>query len=318
MSKKINKKEIKRPTRYHARTYLLFIFFALLFLFYPGSSYYVDLFFYNRDFFANADEGVLYDVSPVAYVKYPYIKPDISAKGVYVVDLESFSPVFARNENKRFFPASTAKIISAFVAAEAYDLSDVLTVRRIVDEGQVMELVEDEKITVENLLYGLLVHSANDAAYVLADNHPQGYGAFISAMNEKATDLKMINSKFENPAGLDEDAQHVSPFDLALASRALLEEEVLAKMVSIKSITVSDVDFKHFHELRNVNKLLGKIEGVGGLKTGYTLDAGENLITFYKKNGAQFLIVLLKSEDRFEDTEKIVEWIDVNVSYIIL
>jgi D-alanyl-D-alanine carboxypeptidase len=177
-----------------------------------------------------------------------------------------------------------------------------------------MDLKIGEKITVENLLYGTLVHSGNDAAYVLADNY--GYEKFIKLMNEKAKKLSMKNTHFTDPTGLKENNQYSSPFDLALAARELLKNPYLAKIVSTKEIIISDVDFKYFHKLTNVNKLLGEIQGLGGLKTGYTQEAGENLVSFYKKNGHQYLIIILKSEDRFADTEKIINWINENVDYL--
>ena len=134
-------------------------------------------------------------------------------------------------------------------------------------------------------------------------------------MNQKAKELKMDDSLFINPAGLDSLDQYTTAYDLALAGRALLQNRELARIVSIKNITISDVDYKYFHPLFNVNRLLGEIPGVGGLKTGKTELAGENLVTFYKKNGKKYLIILLKSQDRFEDTKNIVKWIDENVEY---
>ena len=179
-----------------------------------------------------------------------------------------------------------------------------------------MELVFDEKITAENLLYGILVHSGNDAAYALADNY--GFEKFLQLINQKVSDLSMSGSHFVDPAGLEEYNQYTTPFDLALAARALLQNNQLKKMVATKEITISDVDFKYFHRLANVNKLLGEVQGIGGLKTGFTENAKENLVSFYQKNGHQFIIVILKSEDRFEDTKQIVNWIDANVDYIEL
>src|SRR3989344_9510430 len=125
----------------------------------------------------------------------------------------------------------------------------------------------------------------------------------------------MKNSYFSNPNGLDSGTQHSTAFDLALAARELLKNPYLSKIVSTKEITISDVDFKYFHQLTNVNKLLGEIQGLGGLKTGYTENAGENLVSFYKKNGHQFVIVILKSQDRFVDTTILVDWIKTNVKY---
>ena len=291
----------------------LFLFFTLLFLFYPGDSYYFHLFAYNRELISKTETAVKININPIPYLKLPYY-PEVSAEGIYLVDLPSFTPVFARNENLKLFPASTTKILTALVAIDIYKPDQVITVKKTIDEGQVMELVIGEKITIENILYGLLVHSGNDAAYVLADNY--GYEKFVDLMNKKAQSLGMKNSYFSNPNGLDSAPQHSTAFDLSLAARELLKNPYLSKIVSTKEITISDVDFKYFHQLTNVNKLLGEIQGLGGLKTGYTENAGENLISFYKKNGHQFVIVILKSLDRFNDTRNIIKWIEENVSYI--
>ena len=291
----------------------LFIFFTLLFLFYPGDSYYFHLFAYNRELISNTETALKINTNPIPYLKLPYY-PEVSAEGIYLVDLPSFTPVFARNENLKLFPASTAKILTALVAIDIYKPNQIITVKKTIDEGQVMELVVGEKITVENILYGLLVHSGNDAAFVLADNY--GYDKFVDLMNKKAQSLSMKDSYFSNPNGLDSGTQHSTAFDLALAARELLKNPYLSKIVSTKEITISDVDFKYFHQLTNVNKLLGEIQGLGGLKTGYTENAGENLVSFYKKNGHQFVIVILKSLDRFNDTRNIIKWIEENVSYL--
>lgn len=296
----------------------LFIFLSLLFLFYPGDSYYVRLFSFNRSLFASSTTETHFKNSKVAYLLNPAIKPDLTAKSVYVVDLESFTPILAKNEHVRLSPASTTKVITALAAENMYLPQSTLVVKRTFDEGQTMGLVKGEKITFENLLYGLLVESGNDSAYAIADNYRFGLDSFVAKMNEKAKNLNMKDSHFKNPAGLDDFGQYTSAFDLALAARALLADSFLAKIVSIKQITVSDTDFKIFHDLKNINKLLGEIPGIGGLKTGYTEDAGENLVTFYKKNNHKFIVVVLGSEDRFIDTTKIVSWIDSNVDYLTL
>lgn len=293
----------------------LYAFFTLLFLFYPGDSYYFHLFAYNREAINKPSVTSKIEINPIPYLKLPYY-PEVSAEGIYVVDLPSFTPIFSRNENEKLFPASTTKILAALVALDVYKADQVITVKKTIDDGQVMGLVIGEKITVENILYGMLVHSGNDAAYVLADNY--GFDKFIDLMNKKAQSLGMKNSYFSNPNGLDSGTQHSTAFDLSLAARELLKDPYLSKIVSTKEITISDIDFKYFHRLENVNKLLGEIQGLGGLKTGYTENAGENLVSFYKKNGHQFVIVILKSLDRFDDTRNIIKWIEENVDYINL
>lgn len=291
---------------------LLFAFFTLLFLFYPGDSYYFHLFAYNREVINKTTPALKFKINPIPYLKLPYY-PEVSAEGIYLVDLPSFTPILSRNENLKLFPASTTKILTALVAYDVYKPDQVIIVKRTITDGQVMGLVVGEKITVENILYGTLIYSGNDAAYVLADNY--GYDKFIDLMNEKVKVLGMKNTYFVNPNGLDSGSQYSTAFDLSLAARELLKNSYLSKIVSIKEITISDVDFKYFHQLTNVNKLLGEIQGLGGLKTGYTENAGENLVSFYKKNGHQFVIVILKSQDRFNDTRNIVKWIDENIEY---
>ncbi|MEO6508531.1 MAG: D-alanyl-D-alanine carboxypeptidase [Patescibacteria group bacterium] len=294
------------------RLVALFIFFTLLILFYPGESYFFTFFQKNKQVIEEKPVPQHVEIREVPSVlnNYPL---ELTAQGVYILDLPTYTPIYEKNIHQSLFPASTTKIITALVANDLYGPDDVITVKKIMPEGQVMGLVEGERITVENLLYAILVHSANDAAFALADSY--GYDRYIKLMNEKALSLGMKDSHFRNPAGLDDPAQVTTPFDLALASRELLKHPNLARIVSIKEIIISDVDFKLFHTLSNVNKLLGETQGIGGLKTGYTDKAGENLVSFYKNNGHQFLIVILKSDDRFADTKNVVKWLNENVIY---
>lgn len=294
---------------------LLFIFITLLFLFYPGDMYYFNLFAHNRSLFQPKTEQPLKPIAPVPVKKAPY-EPALSAQGVYVVDLKSFTPILKKNERMQLFPASTTKVITALVTHDIYPNADEtsITVTNLKSEGQTMGLVENERISVENILYGMLVQSGNDAAYAIAE--ATGFEEFVKRMNKKTQELHMTQSHFKNPAGLDAQDQYTTAYDLALAARALLHDPYLAKMVSIKEITVPDADFKRYHKLTNVNKLLGEIQGIGGLKTGYTEAAGENLVSLLKNDDHEFIIVILKSTNRFEDTRQTVNWIKENITYI--
>jgi D-alanyl-D-alanine carboxypeptidase (penicillin-binding protein 5/6) len=292
--------------------FLLFIFYTLLFLFYPGENYYYQIFAYNRKIFSQNEPKKVINKVPVIWVE-NLNKPLVTAEGIYVVDLKTFTPFLTKNEKNKFIPASTTKIITALVAYDIFKPEEIIEVKRVIQEGRIMDLRLNEKITVENLLYGLLVHSANDAAYALADAY--GYEKFISLMNKKAKDLKMENTHFVDPAGLTEYNQYTTAYDLALASRVFLKNQYLSKIVSTKEIIISDVDFKYYHRLTNVNRLLGEIQGLGGLKTGYTENAGENLVSFYKNNNRDYVIVVLKSQDRFTDTTSIINWLNNSVRY---
>lgn len=296
---------------------VVFLSFSLLLLFYPG-NYWLTHVFSQQDLWAEKSplQFALHSI-PKVDSNAPY--PPISAEGVYIADLSSFTPIFERNSNQKMYPASTAKILTALVVADVFKPTDIIVVNKQITkedqpDWQLMGLVTGEKITIENLLYGILVHSANDAAFTLANAY--GYDAFMVKMNEKSRALGMKNSHFKNPIGIDDYEQLTTPYDLALAARALLKNPFLSKFVSTKEITIFDTDYKYSHTLSNVNKLLGEVVGIGGLKTGYTELAGQNLVSFYKKNGNQYIIVVLKSLDRFEDTRNLTQWIDLYVTHI--
>ena len=239
----------------------------------------------------------------------PALKPELSARAVLVADKKTKTIIFGQNLDKKLYPASTTKIITAITAKRLMPMDQVVTVKRVVSEGRVMGLVEGEKITVENLIYGSLIHSANDAAFALADAY--GYEKFIKEMNKVAKDLGMENTQFVNPAGFDDPKHYSTAFDLYIASLVLLEDDFFRKVIGLKNITVSDVSYTYFHRLENVNKLLGELPGVAGIKTGYTELAGENLISLYKSYfGNEFILVVLGSKDRFYDTTILINWIN--------
>lgn len=293
---------------------LLFAFTSLLLLFYPGASRPYTTYAYHRDLFAQNTQAIVphIDLVPVATSS---AQPVITAEVALIADEKTLSPVYERESTKHMLPASTTKIITALVAYDLYTPDEIILVKKAFDEGQIMELMPGEKITFENLMYGILVHSANDAAYTVAHNY--GMDRFVDLMNKKAKELHMDDSYFVNPTGLHDPRQQTTAIDLARAARVLLRNRYLSKIAATKEITISDVDFKYFHQLVNVNKLLGEIQGIGGLKSGYTIEAGENLVTRYKRrDGNEMLIVVLKSEDRFEDTKQLVNWIENTIQYV--
>lgn len=298
------------------RFYFFFTFFSLLFLFYPGDSDLFRIFAFNKDLFAKKEIIENSNISIPLLINSSF-QPILSAEGSYIVDKNSFTPIFEKNSTMRLYPASTTKIITALVAYDVYDLNKIITISKIPDEGQMMGLVPGERISVEYLLYGILIHSGNDAAYALA--YEYGYDKFIDLMNKKAQELNMKDTHFENPIGYDSVSQYTTAFDLALSAREILDNKYLSKIVSIKEITISDSDFKYFHALSNINKLLGEVSGIGGVKTGYTEEAGENLVSFYKHGiNKEYIIVIMKSEDRFQDSLNAIDWINTNIEYVTL
>jgi len=236
--------------------------------------------------------------------------PTLSAQGVIAMDLTSGITLYEKNPDVKLLPASTTKIVTALVSLDTYKLDQVLTVGKGVKvDGQKMGLRVGEKMKFEDLLYGLLVYSANDAAQTLAQNYPGGYEAFIEAMNQKASELSMTNSLFDNPVGLDTNGQRSTAKDLIRVSEVAMRNPVFAKVVGTKQITISDASGNKPYNLKNINQLLGVVPGVMGVKTGWTENARENLVTYIERDGHKIMIALLGSQDRFGETKELINWI---------
>lgn len=240
---------------------------------------------------------------------------EISASGVVIYDVDSGVTLYGRNTDVSLSPASTTKIMTALVALEQYDLDEVVTVATVANSGQVMGLTPGERITVENLLYGALIHSGNDAAWALAEHMDGGVEKFVEAMNAKAASLHLTNTYFTNPAGYDDPRHKMTAIDLTRLAAYALTNKTIVKIVGIPQITISDVTHSRFHALTNVNTLLGKIPGVAGIKTGWTEEAGENLVTLVERDNHRVIIVVLKSLNRFADTEALISWVFTNYDW---
>lgn len=241
--------------------------------------------------------------------------PNISSYAIYAIDLDSNTILFERNSNYRLLPASTTKIVTALVAMDYYSLEDILLVPKFSIDGQKMNLVPGENISVRNLIYGILVYSANDAAEVLARNYPGGRDSFITAMNLKVWEFGLRDSFFENPTGFDGVMQYTTASDLVKVAAYAMQNSFFKEAVGTKEIVVGSEDGNYIHSLNNINELLGKVDGVMGIKTGWTENARENLVTYIERDGRKIIIVVLNSQDRFGDTEAIIEWIFLNYSW---
>lgn len=241
--------------------------------------------------------------------------PILSAQAALVVDVSSGVSLYEKDTDKRLLPASTTKIVTALVALDSYSLGDILKVGQIKVDGQKMGLRYSEEISVEDLLYGLLIYSANDAAEVLAQGYKGGRETFVDAMNQKVKDLHLENSLFSNPSGLDGNGHFTTARDLLTVSEYAMKNPEFAKIVSTKEKTIKSVDGKISHKLVNINELLGKVEGVLGVKTGWTENARENLVTYIERDNHKVMLVLLGSQDRFGETKELIDWIFNNYSW---
>lgn len=244
--------------------------------------------------------------------------PWISARGAVVIDADDKTILYSKNPDLKLLPASTTKIMTALVALQAYPLDKVINIDSVHQTGQVMKLQPGEKITVENLLYGLLVNSANDAATILAQNYPGGEDEFIKAMNQKSRDLGLVNTNFTNASGLDAYGHFTTAHDLALIAAEAMKQPVFKKIVGTLGITVADVDNTVAHSLVTINELLGKVPGLSGVKTGWTEAAGECFVAFVLRDNHQIITVVLGSADRFGETQQLIDWVYSNFSWRVV
>lgn len=192
-----------------------------------------------------------------------------------VLDADTGEVCFARNASEHALIASTTKIMTGLLIAEDCDPDAVVTVPQeaVGIEGSSLYLKSGEQLTVRALLYGLLLHSGNDAAVALALAHSGSVGAFVEAMNGRARELGLRDTHFTNPNGLDAPEHYSTALDLARLTRAALQVPAFAEVVATRQITIEGRSFT------NHNRLLWSLDGAIGVKTGYTRAAGRTLVS---------------------------------------
>ena len=224
--------------------------------------------------------------------------PGISAASAILIDGESGRVLYAQNAEEERPIASITKLMTALVAVESHpDLSEVVTIRPEWTgvEGSSMYLKAGEELTLEALLYGLLLASGNDAAVAIAGFCAGDVDTFVAWMNDKAAELGMEHTHFENPNGLNDEGHYSTAADMAALARVVMEHEALAKIVGTRSITVAG------RTLTNHNKLLWRYEGCTGLKTGYTDRAGRTLVSCAERDGQRLIAVTLNDPNDWAD-----------------
>lgn len=242
--------------------------------------------------------------------------PEISARSAIVIDAQTGILLYKKNPDLRHLPASTTKLMTALTALESCSFDQITSVTFVEKEPNVMGLYKGDTVTVETLLYGLLIVSANDAAYTLASSCAPSIDEFVNKMNQSAQRLGMTNSHFTNPAGFDDANQFSNAADLARLARAAVANPLISKIVTTRSTVLNDVSGTKTYFLKNINELLGKIEGIEGIKTGQTEGALEILISQTTRNNHTIVVVVLGSDDRFAESEKLIEWSFQNYRWI--
>ena len=227
-----------------------------------------------------------------------------SATSAILMDADSGRVLYEQNADKRMLIASTTKIMTALVAIRDGDLSDMVKVSRnaAYTEGSSMYLKEGEKLTLETLLYGLMLCSGNDAAVAVAEHVGGSVERFVQRMNETAKELGLTATSFANPNGLDAETHYSTARDMARLACAAMENETLRRIVSTKSVTIGG------RTMTNHNKLLSYQEGCIGLKTGYTKAAGRTLVSCAEKNGQRLVAVTLQDGNDWADHQMLFDY----------
>ncbi len=227
----------------------------------------------------------------------------VSARSAILYDCDTGSVLYEKNADERRLIASTTKIMTAVVAMEHACLRDevVVTAEHMV-EGSSMYLKPGQTVTVEKLLYGLMLCSGNDAALCLADHCGGGVDAFVALMNDKARQLGMVNTSFENPNGLDGEHHYSTARDMALLAAHAAEDPTFRRICSTKSVKIDG------RTMENHNRLLKELDGCIGMKTGYTKAAGRTLVTVCERDGRRLAAVTLSDGNDWADHKAMYTW----------
>ncbi len=256
------------------------------------------------------DLNQLIEINSIPTLKEGKIEPVIYAKGAYSMDLTSNTILYTKNEHDKLPIASLTKLMTAYIILEEEDLDSIVTISSNAanTEGSQVWLGTGEQITVESLLYGLLIPSGNDCAVALAEFNAGSEENFVKKMNQKAKQLGLNETSFTSASGLD-DAGYSSTGDLAYLSMYLLKNNFIRQITSLSSATITGAYGYPTHNLTSTNELLGSYLNVRGLKTGKTAGAGECLITVAENHqGHEILTVILGSQDRFGETKLLLDW----------
>lgn len=236
-------------------------------------------------------------------------EPSVSAKSAILIDLYERNVLYEKNSRVRMPMASTTKIITALVASEllAPDASVRIPREAVGIEGSSIYLCEGELLTVEQLLYALLLESANDAAVALAIAAAGSTTRFASECNKKAAELGLRDTNFKNPHGLYDEDHYTTAYDLAVISAEALQSELLRKIFATKNAkiplgaTPENPSGSGCRSLKNHNKMLSLYESAIGMKTGFTKKSGRCLVSAAEKNGLTLIAVTLNAPDDWRD-----------------
>ncbi len=229
--------------------------------------------------------------------------PSVGAAGAALISADTGELIYGRNSNAILPMASTTKIMTALVVLESLRLDDVFTVppEACGIEGSSIYLSPGEKITVRDLLYGLMLESGNDAATALAIACCGSTKEFVKKMNHKAAEIGLVCTSFANPHGLSADGHYTTAYELATITYHAMKNPVFREITATKNYTVTNSDGVPTHYFSNHNKMLRTYSGAIGVKTGYTIASGRCLVSSAERDGSTFIAVTLNDRNDWRD-----------------
>ena len=236
----------------------------------------------------------------------------INSRIAIAYDRDSGEVIWGKDENKKTAMASTTKIMTAIVTVENGNLDDevIISAKAAGTGGSRLGLKKGDKITLRDLLYGLMLRSGNDAAIAIAEHVGGNVQGFADLMNEKAKELQLKNTHFVTPHGLDDPNHYTTAYELAKITDYALKNDVIAEVVKTKNHTININGYPK--NLTNTNELLGYLNGVYGVKTGFTNNAGRCLVTAVKRENLNIITIVLQADtkkDRTRDSISVIEHI---------
>ena len=241
----------------------------------------------------------------------PVSLPDgISARAAVLIEASTGRVIASKNADRRMPMASTTKIMTALVAIECCDIDTVVTVSpdAVGVEGSSIYLFEGERLSLEDLLYAMLLESANDAAAAIAIAVGGSIEGFAEMMNEKAQKLGLMDTHFTNPHGLDDPEHYTTALELAKIASVAMKNEVFRTIVSTRKATVPQNNGEGARVLFNHNKLLGGYDGAVGIKTGYTKLSGRCLVSAAERDGVELIAVTLSAPNDWNDHKAMLDY----------
>lgn len=241
----------------------------------------------------------------------PINEPQINARSAIIYDRSTKQIIWGKNEMEKRAMASTTKIMTAIVVLENANLDDVVAISKKAagTGGSRLKIRTEDKITVRDLLYGLMLRSGNDAAVALAEHVGESVEGFAGLMNKKAEQIGLKNTHFVTPHGLDDENHYTTAYELAILTDYALENSTFKKIVNTKSTQIRINE--NPMNIYNTNELLGVLPGVDGIKTGFTNNAGRCLVTSCTREKNQIITVVLgcdTKKQRTSDSTKLIEY----------